>query len=195
MSRRVRGHLFLDYVRMVRGRKDVDWSRYLDADDCLFLDARIDPRGWYPMATFERLGLGILHEIGHGQLEGARMWGRFQVVATRKQFPELVAEGEPRETLMRFRILGRGFFDFPAVEVDSVEENEALVVIDYRMSKLAEETACWQSRGFFEGLLEAAGASEATGRFLEQGWDGTGPTRLALHWTDPATGPSRHSSS
>lgn len=29
MERRVRGSLFADYVRMIRGRKDVDWSRHL----------------------------------------------------------------------------------------------------------------------------------------------------------------------
>ena len=41
MSRQVKGTLFVDYVRMLRSRKDVDWTRYLKADDLPFLAARI----------------------------------------------------------------------------------------------------------------------------------------------------------
>ncbi|NJR72425.1 MAG: hypothetical protein HC782_05355, partial [Gammaproteobacteria bacterium] len=44
------------------------------------------------METFERLGVAILKEIAHDLQEGVRMWGRFQVLASRKQFPDLVAD-------------------------------------------------------------------------------------------------------
>ena len=97
MTRQVRGMLFVDYVRMVRGRKDVDWMPHLDGADLHYLSHPIDPAGWYPMETFERLGLAILHEIARGQQEGVRMWGRFQVLSSQKQFPELVAAGFDRD--------------------------------------------------------------------------------------------------
>jgi hypothetical protein len=77
LQRHVRGILFVDYVRMVRGRKDVEWKKYLEPEDFVVLSQVIDPDGWYSMETFERLGVGILREIAHGQLEGVRMWGRF----------------------------------------------------------------------------------------------------------------------
>jgi hypothetical protein len=82
---------------MVRATKNVDWSRYLAPADLAFLDQRVDPNEWYPMATFERLGVAILHEIARGQLDGVRMWGRFQVDAVCKQYPEINAKDEPRE--------------------------------------------------------------------------------------------------
>ncbi len=62
-DRRVRGVLFVDYVRMIRSNKQVDWGRYLSADDLRWLNARIDPDGWYPMESFERFGIAILHEV------------------------------------------------------------------------------------------------------------------------------------
>jgi hypothetical protein len=128
LVKRVRGLLFVDYVRMVRGRKDVDWSKHLRPEDLACIGQKIDPQGWYPMATFERLGLAILHEIAHGQLEGVRMWGRFQVDAVLAQFPMLLAAGDPRDTLMRFDVLAAGFFDEGALTIGDVEDGHAVVV-------------------------------------------------------------------
>src|SRR6185436_14336279 len=54
--RQVRGVLLVDYVRMLRSQKSVDWSRHLEPQDLQYLETHIDPAGWYPMATFERMG-------------------------------------------------------------------------------------------------------------------------------------------
>ncbi len=167
---------------MVRGRKDVDWSRHLLEDDLQVLARPIDVQGWYPMSTFEALGLAILAELAKGQQEGVRMWGRFQVASARQAFPELLVPGEPRETLMRFRVLSRAFFDYGAVDVLDVEEGAATVAIAYGMGALAEETASTQSLGFLEGLLEAAGAREVVGRFASRSWAGDERTSIALTW-------------
>ncbi len=40
--RRVRGLLFLDYVRMMRGRKDVEWAAHLTEEALTYLQAPID---------------------------------------------------------------------------------------------------------------------------------------------------------
>lgn len=182
MVNRVRGLLFVDYVRMVRGRKDVDWSKHLTAEDQPFISGKIDPQGWYPMATFERLGLAILAEIGHGQLEGVRMWGRFQVDAVLTQFPMLLAKGDPRDTLMRFDVLAAGFFDEGALSIRDIEDTHAIVQIKYGMSAPAEETASTQSLGFFERLVEVAGGRSVSAQFKTRAWKGDTATRIALDW-------------
>lgn len=177
--------LFVDYVRMIRGRKDVDWMPYLDGADLAYLSQPIDPTSWYPMETFERLGVAILKEIAHDLQEGVRMWGRFQVLASRKQFPDLIADGSPRETVMRFRTLSRGFFDYDAVHIADVEEEEATVSIAYGMGPVAEETACNQSLGFFEGLVEAAGGKETRGELVACSWKGAPRTIVRVQWVNP----------
>ena len=185
MTRQVRGMLFVDYVRMIRGRKDVDWLPYLDGADLAYLSQPIDPAGWYPMETFERLGVAILKEIAHGQQEGVRMWGRFQVLTSRKQFPELVAEGSPRETVMRFRTLSRGFFDYDAVTVAEALDDSARVHVQYAMGAEAEEAACNQTLGFFEQLVERAGGTEVRGEFVQRSWAGADRTAIDLRWRPP----------
>ena len=64
-----RGVLFVDYVRMLRSQKAVDWSQHLAPEDLAYLRTQIDPASWYPMATFERMGNGIMRHIAHGNLE------------------------------------------------------------------------------------------------------------------------------
>src|SRR5258706_13705655 len=68
-SRCVKGLLFADYVRMIRRRKDVDWSRHLLPSDLEVLGTFINPEAWYPMESFERMGNGILAEIGNGDVQ------------------------------------------------------------------------------------------------------------------------------
>lgn len=182
MQRNVRGVLFLDYVRMLRAFKTVDWSAHLPPEDFALIAARIDPNGWYPMEAFERMGNAILQHVGDGDLMSVRMWGRLSVGALREQNPDLVKEGDPVETLMRFRVLRETYFDFPALDVPTLIVNHAEILIRYHMGKIAEEAASFQTMGFFEGLLDAAGASDVYARFEQRSWVGDARTQLVLDW-------------
>src|SRR5262245_9873230 len=122
---------------MIRGRKDVDFGKYLDAEDLAMLRGRIDPWAWYPMETFERMGLASRNGIGLGQLPGVRMWGRSQVQSSRREFPDLVVDGKPEETMMRFRVLATSFFDYAAIEVPQIDDESAIVSIQYGMGPVA----------------------------------------------------------
>jgi uncharacterized protein (TIGR02265 family) len=184
-NRRVRGTLFVDYVRMIRGNKAVDWDRYLQPEDHEFLGATIDLEGWYPMETFERYGVGIVREVARGQLAAVQMWGRFQVDAVCRAFPALVASGDPRETLMRFHALHRGFFDYDAVTVEEALDDGARVRVQYAMGAEAEEAACHQTLGFFARLVERAGGEDVRAELVARSWAGAEHTRIDLRWRLP----------
>lgn len=184
MVRRVRGILFVDYVRMIRGHKAIDWSKYLQDEDSALLVREIDPEGWYPMETFERFGLGIVREVAGGQLPAVQMWGRFQVEFVRAGNPMLIAEDDPRGTFMRFRSLQRSFFDYDAVEVDEVLDNEAIVSVCYGMKMEAERAACHQTLGFCARMVELAGGEDVVAEITAQGWEGAPRTIIAVRWRD-----------
>lgn len=184
--RQVKGVLFLDYVRMLRSRKDVDWSAHLPSDDMRYLREPIDPSAWYPMTAFEHMGNAILAAIANGDLLPVRMWGRLSAPQLRAGQPQLLAPNDPVETLNRFRVLRETFFDFAALEVLLLHEDEAQIVIRYHMGMPAEEAASVQTQGFFEGLLALAGATEIESKFVERSWLGDPRTRLELHWIPPA---------
>jgi hypothetical protein len=181
--RHVRGVLFVDYVRMLRSQKTVDWATVLPAEDLPYLTMKIDPDAWYPMATFERLGNEILRTVARGELFPVQMWGRYSAAQLRAANPALLSPGDPIETLNRFRVLRATFFDFLALEVLLLHEGEAEIVVRYHMGMPAEEAASYQTMGFFEGLLELAGATDIRAQLRERSWADSGRTLLAIRWS------------
>ena len=187
MNRHVRGVLFLDYVRMLKAQKGVDWRQHLPEQDLLFLAMKIDPEAWYPMATFERMGNQILRTTAQGLLRTVQLWGRFSAGQLRSVHPTLLAPGDPIETLNRFRVMRETFFDFPALEVPILHDEEAQIVVHYHMGMPAEEAAAFQTMGFFEGLLELAGVRDLKATFRERSWAGDSRTLIAITWQLPAS--------
>lgn len=183
--RHVRGVLFLDYVRMLRSQKDVDWSDMLPPEDAQFLANKIDLDAWYPMTTFERMGNAILRRVARDDLFPVQLWGRYSAAQLRAAHPMLLEPNNPIETINRFRVLRATFFDFIALEVPMLHDDEANVVIGYHMGMPAEQAAAHQTMGFFEGLLELAGARDVQASFKQRSWDGDPRTLLELRWTSP----------
>lgn len=183
--RQVRGVLFVDYVRMLRSQKAVDWSQHLAGQDLPYLRTQIDPDAWYPMQSFERMGNAILATVTRGELFPVQLWGRYSAAQLRAAHPLLLEPDDPPETLARFRVLRETFFDFNALDVPLLHDNEAQIVVRYYMGMPAEEAAAYQTMGFFEGLLELAGAKEIRAGFQEKSWDGDERTLLAFRWKPP----------
>lgn len=183
--RQVRGVLFLDYVRMLRAYK-ARAPEILATDDLVYLQIHIDPDTWYPMSIFERLGCAILAIVARGEMFPVQLWGRYSAGQLHKTYPTLLEPNDPVETLNRFRVLRDTFFDFPALQVLMLHDNEAQIAITYFMGNLAEEAAATQTMGFFEGLLELAGARDVRAEFRECAWRGQPRTVLALSWQPPA---------
>ena len=182
MSRHVRGTLFVDYVRMLRARKDIVWSKTLPPEDVAFLTQAILPNEWYPMETFERFGLAILEVIAGGHLELVKEWGRSSIDGLAVAHPALITEGDVRESLMKFHVLRTGFFDYPALTVCDINDGEASLEIAYQMGPLAEEAASLQTMGFFERLLELSGARRSRVWFGAKSWAGAPATTLDMTW-------------
>ncbi|MBK7857208.1 MAG: hypothetical protein IPJ65_01035 [Archangiaceae bacterium] len=176
------GTLFVDYVRMLRARKDVFWPTYFVKEDLPYLTQRIKPDAWYPMETFERMGVAILRVIAQDDLETVKAFGAASVDWLAEAHPTLVDKGDPRESIMRFQVMRQGFFDFPALEVLGVSDSDAQLRIAYQMGPVAEEAASFQTLGFFMRLLELCGATNVVGKFTSRVWVGQPETVAELTW-------------
>lgn len=185
--RRVRGVLFIDYVKMLRSQKGVNWRQHLPEQDLIYLTMKLEPDAWYPMATFERMGNQILRTTARGEMLTVQLWGRFSAGQLRVAHPNLLAPGDPIETLNRFRVMRETFFDFSALEVPTLHDEHAEIIVHYYMGMPAEEAAAYQTMGFFEGLLELAGVLDIKSAFLERSWAGDPRTLISITWRMPTS--------
>ena len=183
--RNVKGVLFLDYVRMLKAHKGVEWKAFLSAEDAAYLEMTIDKTAWYTMDTFERLGNAILKFVAGNEMLPVQMWGRMSAAQLKHLHPRLLSPGDPVETLNRFHVMRQTFFDFEALKVLMLHEGEAQISIAYQMGMIAEEAASVQTMGFFEGLLELAGAKDVRAKFREKSWAGDKRTVLDVRWASP----------
>ncbi len=168
---------------MLRRRKDVRWETVLPETDIALMNRHVDADGWYPMTSFERMGVAILSHIEGATLSSVQMWGRFSANEFARQHPELIVEREPIETLMRLKVLRATLFDFPAFDIPVLSPGFARVIMNYHMGPIAEEAACHQTLGFCEGALSMAGATEVSVALVECRWRGAPTTLAELHWS------------
>ena len=186
MPGHVKGVLFADYVRMLRAYRGRSLLEYLEPGDLAYLDQEIDFDAWYPMESFERLGLAIFQAIAEGDLGLVRDWGRASVARVVGAHQQVVVPRDPRESLMRFFVLRRSFFDYDALSMLQLTDESASIGIEYGMSPAAERAASVQTMGFFEGLIGLAGGRDVRAEFIESSWRGDRQTIIGFAWEQPA---------
>ncbi len=182
MAKRVRGTLFLDYVRMIRKRKSVDWNKYLEPGDFEIMEQMILPSQWYPLDTFQRMGVAVLQEIAGGDVQVVREWGRSSLDELTKVYKSLVDPSGPVRSLERLKIMRNRFFDFEGLELEQLESNRVRVHVDMAFEKVADEAYAYQMLGTFERLLELSGAKNIKHEFIQKGWEQDPHTVMDLSW-------------
>ena len=186
MPGHVKGVLFADYVRMLRAHRGRTWHEFLEPEDIVFLHQEIDLDTWYPMETFERLGVAIFQVIAEGDLGLVRDWGRASVDRIVGTNEDVLVRGDPRESLMRFFVLRRSLFDFEALSMLQLCDASASIGVEYGMLPMAERAAAVQTMGFFESLIALAGGGDVHGEFLEMSWRGDRQTIIGFAWQPAA---------
>jgi len=154
----------------------------LHVEDLGLVQQHITLEAWYPMTSFERLGLAILANFNGAGLDAVRMWGHYSAQQFVRDHATLLAEEDPVETLMRLRVQRATLFDFPAFDIPTLIEGHAVMTINYGMGAIAEEAACLQTLGFCEGVVAIAGARAVRGALGERSWLGAPHTTLILDW-------------
>jgi len=183
LEKKVKGTFFVDYVRMLRAKKGVDWSQYLEPGDMRYLSERIIETEWYPFDAFERMGLAVLTETAGGSMEPVHLWGRAIVDRMFSVHRSLICDNNPKESMIRFQVARGNLFNFDPVHVLVILDNYSKIELAYGMGRKAEEAACRQAAGYFERLLELAGATNVSHRFTRRAWDGAPSTILEFEWS------------
>jgi hypothetical protein len=183
MAGHVKGTLFREYVQMIRNNKNLDWSKHLTPEELVYINQLILSSQWYPMPTYQRMGAAIFKEIAKGKTEAALLWGKISMETMASLYKDtLVVKDSPLQTLEKFKIINRHFFDFEGFEITIRNLNHVSIKISREFGTLAAEAYSHQMLGSFQRLVELAGAREAKAEFTAKMWESAPNTVIDLEW-------------
>jgi CheY-like chemotaxis protein len=189
MTWHVKGILFKDYVRMIKRYPEIDWGKYLRPEDREILDGLILPSQWYPLETYQRCGSAVYREIARGDPEMARSWGRAGMDDLVELYHNnLVEEGDPLETLDKFKGINSRLFDFEGFDLTVSGKDQVYIVVDPEFGELEMEAYSCQMMGSFERLIQLSGAVNIKAEFRNKAWEGEGKTVIEISWEAPKPG-------
>lgn len=183
--RQVRGFLFADYVRTIRRHRDVDWSLALGSEDLSLVQQHIAAEAWFPMATFERLGVAIICVVGDCSFAVPYAWGRASASQLSNLYKELIVPDSPSKTVLQVHGLRGMFFNFDPVLVTACSESSAEIELNYQMRDIPEAAACYQAMGFYEALINLSSGLGGSAVLTKRRWEGHSKSTLHLTWEQP----------
>jgi hypothetical protein len=58
-DKKVKGSILVDFVRMIRNFKNLDWNRYLKPEDWEVINSLILSTKWYPLGTYSKCSYAV----------------------------------------------------------------------------------------------------------------------------------------
>lgn len=186
----VKGSLVIDIVKLIRTNPDKNWDKYLKEEDKKIIwGERILPSSWYPLDFYERAGYAIFKEIGKGDLNNARIWGRFIIEdITKNIYRGLMEDMDPFSGIKKFAIMRKQLFkfdtpEFEAIKIEIIGKNKLKVSLRSEYSTHYFEAYTYQAIGSLERIAEMNGGKNIKIEIIEHNWSGLTPySILEISW-------------
>jgi hypothetical protein len=178
---RVKGSLFVEFVKTIRANKTGIFDRYLTQEDREIISQRILSNIWYPYETFKHCLTAVCEVIAKNDLEVVKEWGRLygQAIMT-TLYVSILKQGNPLSYINHIGLLVRNFFDFGRVEI--VIESETRAV--YKIFDFDPEYAPvhYLLNGWIERTTEICGAKKLKCETISKSWAGDDCTSIRFSW-------------
>jgi len=167
--RRVKGSIMLDFVKVVHRARHLPWDRYLTAQDFELVESMILPSSWYPLETYQRIGLAVYELLGQGRPENARRWGQESMARLMEGvYQKALLKGDPLEAIKSFITLRKTLIDFGEFALNPIGPGQ----VEFIMFEVNEipglEPFSHMFVGNMEKLAAANGGREVTVEFSDQ---------------------------
>ena len=113
---KVKGTMIVDYVRLIRAHKDIDWDKWLADEDWEIINSNLMASSWYPYLLFSRMGWAAYQEIAGGDPEMIRAFGRFNMQNLLKVYKNLLTPNDPVASVTKVARTWGNFFQGDGVE-------------------------------------------------------------------------------
>lgn len=163
---RFKGTIIQDYARIIKQYSDRNWDKHLKAEDWELINNPVLPSAWYPYGPCLRMGLAVFHEMGGGNPDAARVYGKANIKKRLAVYKNIVTPGDPVASIGKLAQLRKTFVD-GETDTTIIDQGDGWAL--YQVLRPAEEfdpeaflAFCHQIRGHLEGVVEEAGGKNPT---------------------------------
>ncbi len=183
VERKVKGTMVVDQVKMIRGNKGMNWSKYLRTEDWEEINKRILPSEWYPLELYRRLGLATFNVLGQGNVDVVRLRGQ---IRGRELFETIykpvITPQDPTISLNRFVVVYSQLFNFSFLKFENAGPGHAKIFHGYDRIDPVTKPYCYQLMGHLDVLVEIAGGKNVKIEFTAMEWEGAPETIFDITW-------------
>jgi len=167
---KIKGSIFLIFVKIIRGSKDERLYRYLNEEDKKIISGRVFPSGWYPMDTFWHCLRACYEVFGEKKPKNAREWGRvmgIQLLTGTYKDVLPTANTDLPSAVKTFTLISKTFFSHSHFELVSLEGRNAKLKLTQVSDNSAAMIFYFIICGFLEKYIELAGGKNCRTNFSE----------------------------
>jgi hypothetical protein len=182
-DKKVKGSMFLDFVRLIRANKDRNWDQYLKPGDWGTINSNILPSAWYPFEMYQRFGMATFNVLAKGNLDMARLNGKISGKMMFENVYKLIVAGKDTlKSIQQFVKIYGSLFNFSMLKFEKVEAKHARVYHIYDPNDPADMPFCHQLMGILDILVEMTGGTNARIEMNSKQWEGAPATTFDITW-------------
>ncbi len=156
MSVKVKGSLLVDYARLIRANKEIDWTQWLDAEEMEIVNNEVMTSAWYSYRVFRKLAWACFQGIACGDLELTATFGRFILQNQLSVYQNVRVPNDPVASIKNFARFWQNFFQGETME--SVMTESGVNRITYKITAPVDEKAMDRVNSFTGNYLDSVAA-------------------------------------
>ncbi|MDA8137848.1 MAG: DUF2378 family protein [Desulfobacteraceae bacterium] len=182
-DKKVKGSMLIDFVRMIRSFKNLDWNKYLKPEDWEIINSIVLAAKWYPLDTYARCSNAAFQLLAKGSLDGARANGqRMAKQLFETTYKSMVQGKDPAQDLRQFVSTYGTFFNFSLLKFESVGPKHVKIHHDYDTQDKGNVPYCHQMMGLFETLVQMTGGKNGKVELSAKQWERAPMTTFNITW-------------
>jgi hypothetical protein len=186
-EQKAKGTMLLDFVKMIRKNRQLNWNQYLKPEDWSIVNSKILPGVWYPADVFTRCSMATFHLMGKDRLETARRNG--QIIAGHmfeSTYKSLLQNKDPEKGLNQFVLIFGSLFNFTLLKVESLEPGHArfchIYAFEEKTTIFNKRAFAYQLMGFLETVAAMTGGKKIKAAVVSKEWEGAPETIFDITW-------------
>jgi len=179
--RKVKGSIFIPWVKMIRADKTGLFDDHLTPEDKETLSGLVLPSSWYSFEIYKNCMTAVAEVIAQNNSEILRAWGKeFGKTIMGSVYKRAIQEENPKQAVEQFVYVFKSVFNFARMKMEEISDNEVLVSFE----EFDPDFEVWftVSVGWLEQTIGLCVNKAVQFEFLQKTWEGAPLTQFKITW-------------